>query len=208
MGRGYTRTERPGGLVSSEDREALADVLHNVDGIECSHRDEQIPCLRDADAILAAGWVSPDQHRQAIEDAREQGAGDTDRLIRDAVRRAEAERDDWKRRHARVQEMYRERFNAGKPDTDWHAQHCAAMAAVVRVRVLLANNPDARSFGRGDLHAALDGAGEQDGGRVMAPTYVCDGCMQHITTHDVATWADHEHVLCRRCDQRKRDGGE
>jgi hypothetical protein len=66
-----------------------------------------------ADAIDAAGWVSPDTHRRAVDEAREQGAGDTDRLIRDAVRRAEAERDDWKRRHARVQEMYRERFNAG-----------------------------------------------------------------------------------------------
>jgi hypothetical protein len=153
--------------VSSEDREALADVLHNVDGIECSPRDEQIPCcLRDADAIDAAGWVSPDTHRRAVDEAREQGAGDTDRLIRDAVRRAEAERDDWKRRHARVQEMYRERF-AGLSDADWHAQHCGAMATVERVRALAGEwasalgEPTAQAYAA-DLRAALDGAAEQD----------------------------------------------
>jgi hypothetical protein len=184
---------------------------------------EKFPCcLRDADAIDAAGWVSPDTHRRAVEEAREDERAKAARRLAGV----EAERDDHRERANSNFDnalMWRARAERAEAERDEWREICSrqntrlaaeetraeqAAATVERVRALLANNPDARSFGRGDIYAALDGAPEQDGGRVMAPTYVCDGCMQHITTHDVATWADHEHVLCRRCDQRKRDGGE
>jgi hypothetical protein len=155
--------------VSGGDREALAAVAKDAFyAARDSGRTMHEAADDTADRMLAAGWVSPDTHRRAVDEAREQGAGDTDRLIRDAVRRAEAERDDWKRRHARVQEMYRERFNAGLSDADWY-RHCGAMATVERVRALAGEwasalgEPTAQAYAA-DLRAALNGAPEQDGG--------------------------------------------
>ena len=47
----------------------------------------------DAEAIIAAGWVDPETHRRAVEEAREQGAGDTEYHVRKARQEIEAERD-------------------------------------------------------------------------------------------------------------------
>jgi hypothetical protein len=102
-----------------------------------------------ADETHAAGWVSPEQHQQAVRDAEKRAMAEVlDRAsmedfravaaeaveLRGRLAKVEAERDEWQRRHARVRAMYRDRFNAGLSDADWHAQHCGAMAAVERMR--------------------------------------------------------------------------
>jgi hypothetical protein len=197
--------------VSSEDREALAAVAKDAFyAARDSGRTMHEAADDTADRILAADWVSPDTHRQAIEDAREQGAGDTERLIRDAVRRAEAERDDW------------------------HARHCAAMATVERVRALRdrwesALEDGCPSCGRfvadcdhnegyhhalSDLRAALNGAPELDTKQTEwvdihrdcgGNWHVDDGIIRYC---DDCGYAEHVLVDATKLPVRKRDGGE
>jgi hypothetical protein len=34
--------------------------------------------------------------------------------------------------------------------------------------------------------------------------WVCDGCMGRVRAHEIADFADGEHVLCRACVERER----
>jgi hypothetical protein len=35
--------------------------------------------------------------------------------------------------------------------------------------------------------------------------WVCDGCMQYVRAHQIADFADYEHVLCIECWEREEN---